>query len=102
MADAIDEVMKDTNWLGLSILDKLATLRRPQTQSPPSDLTPRKREILELICNDLDDAGIATRLGLSRNTVRNHIASIYAKIGVNRRSGAVVWGRGRGMGSRRP
>jgi len=102
LADAIDAVMKDTNWLSRSILDKLATLRRPQPPAPPSDLTPREREILDLICDDLDDPGIATQLGLSRNTVRNHIASIYAKTGVNRRSGAVVWGRERGMGSRRP
>ncbi len=101
LAGAIDEVMKDTTWLSRSILDKLATLRRPQTQTPPSDLTPREREILDLICDDLDDAAIAARLGLSRNTVRNHVASIYAKTGVNRRSGAVVWGRERGMGSRR-
>ena len=45
-------------------------------------------------------AAIAARLGLSRNTVRNHVARLYAKIGVNRRSGAVVWGRERGMGTR--
>ncbi|MGH8154887.1 MAG: hypothetical protein ACREP0_06585 [Rhodanobacteraceae bacterium] len=32
-----------------------------------------------------------------RNTVRNHVASLYAKIGVNRRSAAVVWGRERGL-----
>jgi PAS domain S-box-containing protein len=101
LAGAIDEVMKDASWLSRSILDKLATLRRPQTGTPPSELTPREREILDLICDDLDDAGIAARLGLSRNTVRNHVASIYAKTGVNRRSGAVVWGRERGMGSRR-
>jgi len=101
LAGAIDEVMKDASWLSRSILDKLATLRRPQTQAPPSDLTPREREILDLICDDLDDAAIAARLGLSRNTVRNHVANIYAKTGVNRRSGAVVWGRERGMGSRR-
>jgi PAS domain S-box-containing protein len=101
LAGAIDEVMKDASWLSRSILDKLATLRRPQSQVPPSDLTPREREILDLICDDLDDAAIAARLGLSRNTVRNHVASIYAKTGVNRRSGAVVWGRERGMGSRR-
>ncbi|RYY05510.1 MAG: LuxR family transcriptional regulator, partial [Alphaproteobacteria bacterium] len=53
------------------------------------------------ICDDLDDGAIAERLGLSRNTVRNHVARIYAKIGVNRRSGAVVWGQARGMGSGR-
>ncbi|UUL83274.1 helix-turn-helix transcriptional regulator [Sphingomonas qomolangmaensis] len=101
LADAIDAVMKDANWLSHSILDKLATLRRPEAPAPPSNLSPREREILELICDDLDDNAIAVQLGLSRNTVRNHVARLYAKIGVNRRSGAVVWGRERGMGTRR-
>ena len=45
-------------------------------------------------------AAIAARLGLSRNTVRNHVARLYAKIGVNRRGGAVEWGRERGMRTR--
>jgi DNA-binding NarL/FixJ family response regulator len=99
LAKAIDEVMQDTSWLSRSILDKLANLRRPQTQPPVEDLSPREREVLGLICDDLDDMTIAHRLSLSRNTVRNHVARIYAKLGVNRRSGAVVWGRERGMGS---
>jgi PAS domain S-box-containing protein len=101
LADAIDEVMKDTSWLSRSILDKLATLRRAERHVPPADLSPREREILDLICDDLNDAAIAERLAISRNTVRNHVARLYAKIGVNRRSGAVVWGRERGMGTRR-
>ncbi|MBM6576021.1 PAS domain S-box protein [Microvirga sp. SRT01] len=100
LADAIDEVMKDASWLSRSILDKLATLRRPEARAPTAELTPREREILDLICDDIDDTAIAARLGLSRNTVRNHVARLYAKIGVNRRSGAVVWGRERGMGTR--
>lgn len=99
LAKAIDEVMQDTSWLSRSILDKLATLRRPQTQPPAEDLSPREREVLGLICDDLDDSAIAQRLNLSRNTVRNHVARIYAKLGVSRRSGAVIWGRERGMGS---
>ena len=40
-------------------------------------------------------------LGLSENTVRNHIASLYRKIGVNRRTAAVIWARERGITSRR-
>lgn len=100
LAAAIDEVMKDASWLSRSILDKLATLRRPQPSTPTADLSQRERQVLDLICDDLDDAGIAERLDLSRNTVRNHVARIYAKLGVNRRSGAVIWGRERGMGSR--
>ena len=101
LVDAIDEVMKDASWLSRSIMDKLATLRRPGPPTPSADLSPREREILELICSDLDDAAIAARLNLSRNTVRNHVARLYAKIGVNRRSGAVVWGRERGIGTLR-
>jgi PAS domain S-box-containing protein len=101
LADAIGEVMKDTSWLSRSILDKLATLRRGEAQVPAAELSGREREILDLICDDLDDAAIAQRLTISRNTVRNHVARLYAKIGVNRRSGAVVWGRERGMGTRR-
>jgi PAS domain S-box-containing protein len=99
LAGAIDAVMKDASWLSRSILDKLATLRRPGPAAPAVDLSPREREVLGLICDDLDDGEIAGRLHLSRNTVRNHVASIYAKLGVNRRSGAVVWGRERGLGS---
>lgn len=100
LADAITEVMSDASWLSGSILDKLATLRRPASALPAADLTVREREVLNFICDDLDDAAIAEKLAVSRNTVRNHVASIYAKIGTNRRSGAVVWGRERGMGSR--
>lgn len=99
LAGAIDAVMKDASWLSRSILDKLATLRRPEAAAPTVALSPREREILDLICDDMDDATVAERLGLSRNTVRNHVARLYAKIGVNRRSGAVIWGRERGMGS---
>jgi PAS domain S-box-containing protein len=101
LGEAIDEVLKDASWLSRSILDRLATLRRPAPRPAPAELSPREREILDLICDDLDDAAIAARLRIARNTVRNHVASIYAKIGTNRRSGAVVWGRERGMGSKR-
>ncbi len=100
LAGAIEEVMKDASWLSRSILDKLATLRRPSPAAPAAELSPREREVLGLICDDLDDTVIAERLNLSRNTIRNHVARIYAKLGVSRRSGAVVWGRERGLGSR--
>ncbi len=101
LADAIEAVMADAGWFSRAILDRLAVRRRPQPPAAPAGLSPREREILGLICDDLGDAAIAGRLALSRNTVRNHVASIYAKIGVNRRSGAVVWGRERGLGTRR-
>jgi DNA-binding CsgD family transcriptional regulator len=52
--------------------------------------------VLGCIGEGLDDTAIAERLGLSPNTVRNHVTRLYAKIGVNRRSAAVIWARERG------
>ena len=40
-------------------------------------------------------------LNLSKHTIRNHIASLYSKIGVNRRAAAVIWARERGFTGRK-
>jgi DNA-binding CsgD family transcriptional regulator len=64
-----------------------------------ADLTPREREVLTLVCQGKSDPEIATELKLARNTVRNHVASLYQKLGLNRRSALVVWARERGIGA---
>ena len=43
------------------------------------------------------DKQIGSDLGLAPNTVRNHVAALYKKIGVNRRVAAVNWARERGL-----
>lgn len=99
LADAMEAVMKDASWFSRTVMDKLAELRDPrgaQGERPRVELSAREREVLGLIGEGLDDNAIAERLGLSRNTVRNHVARLYAKIGVNRRSAAVIWARERG------
>jgi Bacterial regulatory proteins, luxR family len=54
--------------------------------------------VLTLVCRGKSDPEIATELKLARNTVRNHVASLYQKLGVNRRSALIVWARERGIG----
>ena len=49
-----------------------------------------------LICDGHTDAEIAATLHLSRNTVRNHVAALYGKLDVHRRSAAIIW-RQRGI-----
>ncbi len=100
LVHAIEAVMKDTSWLSRSIMEKLARIRAPQAE--PSgvgldELTHREREVLSLICRGQDDKTISRTLGVSNNTVRNHVARIYAKIGVNRRNAAAAWARARGF-----
>ncbi len=100
LISAMEAVMKDASWFSRTVMEKLAQVRRPQATASEMDaLTAREREVLELICSGHGDAAIAERLGLSRNTVRNHVATLYGKIGVNRRSTAVIWGRERGFGA---
>ena len=53
-------------------------------------LTPREREVLQLLTEGLDGAAIADRLFLSQATVRNHIQHILAKLGVHSRVEAVA------------
>lgn len=97
---AIETVMKDTSWFSHTVMEKLAQIRQPgKAGAELAELTPRELEILGLICKGMGDAEIASTLELSRNTVRNHVANLYSKIGVKRRGAAVVWGRERGVGS---
>ncbi|GJD36017.1 helix-turn-helix transcriptional regulator [Methylobacterium aerolatum] len=98
--EAIETVMADTSWFSRGLIDKLANLRRPsRSDHDPSlpTLTVRERQILNLICSGLNDDAIARKLNLSRNTVRNHGAALYRKLGIHKRSEAIVWGRENGF-----
>lgn len=102
---AIEAVMKDTNWFSRTVVEKLANLRAPHQHNAPvevSELTRREKEVLSLLCEGGEDAAIAKEMGVSRNTLRNHIARVYGKIGVNRRAAAVLWARERGFPLTRP
>jgi DNA-binding NarL/FixJ family response regulator len=48
-----------------------------------SALSAREREILDALLNHQRVPGIARTLGISEHTVRNHLKSIYAKLGVH-------------------
>jgi DNA-binding NarL/FixJ family response regulator len=66
------------------------------------ELTARERQILDLIARGLDNAQIATQLSLSAKTVRNHINSIFAKLGTPNRAQAIVRAREAGLGFTSP
>ena len=100
LVDAIEAVMKDASWFSRSIMDKLATLRGRTAATDAPELSKREREVLELLCGGANNAEAAEQLGLTGNTIRNHISRLYAKIGVNSRSAAVIWARERGIGGR--
>jgi DNA-binding NarL/FixJ family response regulator len=59
----------------------------PRFQRPgahgATELTGREREVLSLVAEGLSNAAIADRLVVSVHTVRNHIASMSAKLGAH-------------------
>lgn len=99
--EAIEQVLAQPAWLTQALLEKLkATLQAGQPAPRASDLdrlTAREREILFLVCEGRTDAEMSRTLSLSQNTIRNHLASLFRKIGVNRRSAAVIWARERAI-----
>ena len=60
-------------------------------------LSPREAEILALITLGLSNQEIAERAYLSINSVKTYIRSAYRKIGVDRRTKAVLWGVAHGF-----
>ena len=61
------------------------------------ELTPRERQVLELLAEGLPNKAIATRLGISDQTVKFHVASIAAKLGATNRTDAVRLALRRGL-----
>jgi DNA-binding NarL/FixJ family response regulator len=72
-----------------------ALRRTPGSQdeaSGPASLTPREREIMNLIAQGLTNGQIAERFVLSEKTVKNHVNRIYSKLEVsNRAQAAAMW-----------
>jgi DNA-binding CsgD family transcriptional regulator len=60
-------------------------------------LTPREREILQQMAEGLPNKQIALRLSISLHTVKFHVASILAKLGVQSRTEAVTLGVRQGL-----
>lgn len=54
-------------------------------------LTPREREILNLVAQGLTNKQIAPILGISETTVKTHVEHIISKLGVSDRTQAAVW-----------
>jgi len=61
-------------------------------------LTPRERELVDLIARGLDNAQCAAHLGMSDKTVRNHVAHLYAKLEIENRARLIVLAREAGFG----
>ena len=74
------------------LLARIRRLLEDQTQHAGSDyrLTPREREVLQLLADGLTPAEISDRLFISRKTVGTHVENVFRKLGVRSRTQAVA------------
>lgn len=65
-------------------------------------LSPREREVLDQLARGLGNGEIGEILGISEKTVRNHVWSMFATLGVKTRAQAIVAARDAGFGRSAP
>lgn len=70
----------------------------PTVREPFPELTDREREVLDLIAAGRPNSEIGQRLSIAPKTVANHISSIFTKLQVTGRAGAIVRARDAGLG----
>ena len=74
-------------------LKLLERIRHPVEPDPvASSLTAREREILSLIADGYTNRQIGERIFLAEKTVKNYVSALLAKLGMQRRTQAAVFG----------
>jgi len=89
----VDGKRLDQNSLEAWIQSKLDDIAGPYTEDPEKHfipLSPRETEILRSVTGGMSNKEIATELGISQQTVKNHMTSILRKLNVEDRTQAAV------------
>jgi pimeloyl-ACP methyl ester carboxylesterase/DNA-binding CsgD family transcriptional regulator len=74
--------------------DELDAFHRPDARKsigPVNGLTARELAVLDVLSQGLETSLMAARLCTSEKTVRNHLSTIYSKLGVTGRVQAILW-----------
>ena len=94
LVKAIQSVAAGRKYISDEIQEMLAN------SSPISDLSPRQNEILHCLARGLNNGDIAKLLGISRNCVKVHLSTAYARLGASGRLRRLLGRRGRAARAR--
>ena len=112
---AIEKVHAGEVWLHRALLGQVLgqlTESEPGAASRPADpdarridsLTPRERQVIAALVNRVGakQFAVAQDLAMSESTLRNHLTTIYSKLGVSGRLELHVFATAHGLGAGRP
>ena len=96
--NAIERVSAGEAWLSRSMTASLLLERscspdraRDLRSESLASLSKREREVVDVVCEGLRNEEIAQRLFISEVTVRHHLTSIFAKLGIPSRAGLIAY-----------
>jgi DNA-binding NarL/FixJ family response regulator len=76
--DALERILNGGAVVDAALVQELVAVRR--AQDPLEHLSPREREVLELMAEGRTNGGIARRLWVTEGTVEKHVRSIFTKL----------------------
>jgi pimeloyl-ACP methyl ester carboxylesterase len=98
--DSRNHIVLNTEPAWRQMLDAIEDFLPSRTTAALYELTPRERDVLELVAQGLGNAELAQRLKVSEKTVRNQVSMLLAKVGAPTRAGLVAVARDLGLGRR--
>jgi DNA-binding NarL/FixJ family response regulator len=95
LAQAIRAVYKGYTQMGPGLFEKVmlapANIIEPEPSPEFDQLTPREKEVLQLIAQGLNNREIAQELYISERTVKNHVNSILSRLNLRDRTQAAIF-----------
>ncbi len=97
LIEAINEVMKGNIYLSPGVSRAVVTAFLGKSELPTDPLTPRERQVLQLIAEGKATKEVAAVLGLSVKTAESHRARIMEKLGIHDTAGLVRYAIRQGL-----
>ncbi len=93
LVEAVRRVARGENILPPTVSRRVVERIQATVAEPGrADLTARERQVLGLIADGLTNRQIGERLELAEKTVKNYVSGLLAKLGMERRTQAAVYG----------
>ena len=97
LIQAIREVTRGAIYLSPGVSKTVVDAYRNKSDLPPDPLSPREREVLQLVAEGMSNTELAEMLWVAPQTVKFHLSNIYRKLGVANRTEASWWAQLHGL-----
>jgi DNA-binding NarL/FixJ family response regulator len=97
LVQAIREVTRGAIYLSPGVSKTVVDAYRNKSDLPPDPLSPREREVLQLVAEGKTTKEVAALLGISVKTAESHRTRIMSKLGIHETAGLVRYAIRRGI-----